>query len=327
MSRILKVSQSDYRLQVQSGGIITLDTGTTTGTVVITGNLDVKGTTTTVESSNTTVKDNILQLNYGQTGNGISSVLNYQAGLQIGRGSYADAQLLFDEQVTHYDQILGSNKSGTFVLKTNDGYLSGLQLSTITFDGLSDLMVDLKNQSTKVFRFENIDPTGYANLLLDSATERDYAIPNKKFITLYIQSGLVVPGQADVDRIYKAVSGVEKARVQATTSSTVDFAINSVLKAQLTSGGFTLDNINLNQNTISNTATTMILTSASNVVTVNSVLGITNQGSAPSAIANQNTLYSSASMGPGKSGVFFTNTSYGDELIAKNRSLLFSMLF
>jgi len=41
MSRILKVSQSDYRLQVQSGGSIVLDTGTSTGTVIITGNLDV----------------------------------------------------------------------------------------------------------------------------------------------------------------------------------------------------------------------------------------------------------------------------------------------
>jgi hypothetical protein len=44
MSRILKVNNSNYRLQVQGGGTITLDVGAVTsgGTVVITGNLMLK---------------------------------------------------------------------------------------------------------------------------------------------------------------------------------------------------------------------------------------------------------------------------------------------
>ena len=49
MSRIVKVSEDNYRVNVQPGGTITLDTGdlseSTIGTVVIVGNLDVKGAT------------------------------------------------------------------------------------------------------------------------------------------------------------------------------------------------------------------------------------------------------------------------------------------
>jgi hypothetical protein len=98
-----------------------LDTGTSVGTVVVTGNLDVKGTTTTVESTNTTVADNILQLNFGQSGNGISSALGYQSGIEIARGSYSNAQLLFNEQLSYYSSVSSGNVSGTFVIKTADG--------------------------------------------------------------------------------------------------------------------------------------------------------------------------------------------------------------
>ena len=325
MSRILKVSQGDYRVQVQSGGSITLDTGSNAGTVVITGNLDVQGTTTTVESTVTTVKDNIIQLNYGQTGNGISSALGYKSGIQIGRGNWDDAQFVFDDNVTHYDQITDTDINGTFVLRTMDGILSGLQVQTITIDGLTDLNFDLK-ETSKVLKLANTDPTSYANLLLETGAERDNAIPNKKFVSLYIQSGVVTPGMADVDKIYKTVSSVEKSRVQAYAYS-IDFTINSNLAAQITNTGMTINNINIVNDTVSNTLGTMIIAAASNLVTVNSVLGLTDQVSTPSYTAGQNKLYSTATLGPGKSGVFFTNINYADELVAKNRALLFSMLF
>ena len=43
MSRIVKVNQNDYRLQVKSGGIITLDVGNSPGKIAITGNLSLAG--------------------------------------------------------------------------------------------------------------------------------------------------------------------------------------------------------------------------------------------------------------------------------------------
>ena len=48
MSKVLKVENGNYKVTVQSGGTITLDTGVETGTTIVTGDLEVKGTTTTV---------------------------------------------------------------------------------------------------------------------------------------------------------------------------------------------------------------------------------------------------------------------------------------
>jgi len=48
MSRVVNVYNGDYKVAVQDGGNITLDTGNLEGNVIVTGNLEVKGTTTTV---------------------------------------------------------------------------------------------------------------------------------------------------------------------------------------------------------------------------------------------------------------------------------------
>ena len=55
MSRVLKVSNSDYRIKVKDSGSITLDTGLSLGTVYVTGDLVVKGNTTTINTSQTTI--------------------------------------------------------------------------------------------------------------------------------------------------------------------------------------------------------------------------------------------------------------------------------
>lgn len=317
MSRVLKVSQSDYRLQVQSGGNIILDTGSAVGLVTITGNLDVKGTTTTVESTNTTIKDNIVYINYGQTGNGISSTLDYRAGIQIDRGDLSDAQLVFDEQVTHVDPVLLEDVQGTFVLKTEDGRRSGLQLGTITTDGTTDLLFDMQNYDSIL---TIVNSTDYETRVTD-----DNNIPNRKFVTDYVSA---TGGTANVTNIhYPLVGASQLSRAEATASS-IDFVINSYLRAEITALGLSVDNINIFNNTIKNKSTSqLVLTANSNLVEVDSVLALINQGSNPTSSSGKNKIFSKAVVGPGKSGIFFTNTTTSDELVAKNRALLFSMLF
>jgi hypothetical protein len=72
------------------GGNITLDVGgngVNTGTVVITGNLDVRGTTTQIESINATIKDNTLILNSGEPNNTTpGGVTNGTSGIMVSRG-------------------------------------------------------------------------------------------------------------------------------------------------------------------------------------------------------------------------------------------------
>jgi len=64
------------------------------GNLTITGNLTVNGTNTVVNSTTVTTKDNILLVNYGETGSGVTSG---KAGIQVDRGDLADYQIVFDE--------------------------------------------------------------------------------------------------------------------------------------------------------------------------------------------------------------------------------------
>ena len=64
------------------------------GNVTIYGDLYVSGTTVTVDTENLTITDNIIVINSGETGAGVSRVV---AGLLVDRGSEPDYVFLFDE--------------------------------------------------------------------------------------------------------------------------------------------------------------------------------------------------------------------------------------
>jgi hypothetical protein len=319
MSRILKVSNGDYRLQVQNAGNIILDTGNAVGTVTITGNLDVKGVQTTVESSTTTVADNILSLNVGQTGNGISGALGYQSGIEILRGNYTTAQFVFKENVQHWNPVTATEVNGTFVLKTSDGALSGLQTNSITTDGTTNLVFDLKG-GTPVLSIVN--STNY-----ESRVVNDNDIPNRKFITDFVSGS---SGNIKVDRIFYPTSGTistSQSSIQA-SSGVISFDINQVVIAQVSAGGVTVGNLNVNGDTISNTGSNnLVLSANNNQIEVAGVLNLDNQGSNPSITAGVNKIYSSSTQGTGSTGIYFTNSKTNGELISSKKALLYSILF
>lgn len=78
-----------YNLSATGG--ITLASNTTIG-----GNLTITGTTTTVSTTNTTVTDNIVVYNSGEAGAGVAGGAG-KSGIEIDRGSLANAQFVFDE--------------------------------------------------------------------------------------------------------------------------------------------------------------------------------------------------------------------------------------
>jgi hypothetical protein len=325
MSRILKVSNGDYRIQVQSGGSIILDTGSATGTVTITGNLDVLGTQTVVESVNSYITDNIIQLNYNPnnpySGAGISSALGYQAGIEIGRGTLDWAEMVFSEQANHYDTLTSSTVAGTFQLKTrntstNSTALSGLQVRTITNDGVADLAFDLQGASPVL---KIVNSVNYESRVTDPNH-----IPNKKFVNDYVSA---TNGVANVTNIHYPVVGTESSSVY-TTSTSIEFSVGLVLKAAITSSGLAVNNLLLASDTVSNVgANNLVLTGTTNNVDVNAVLNLVNQGSTPSSVAGKTKLYSTSSEGPGRTGIYFVNnTPNADELVSKNRAVLLSIL-
>lgn len=332
MSRILKVSNGDYRIQVQAASpsatspAIILDTGVGVGTVTITGNLDVKGTTTTVESTNTTVKDNIIQLNYGQTGNGISSALNYQAGIEVERGNYSAAQFVFNESVQHYNAVTGTSVSGTFVAKTADGALNGIQVRTLANDGTADLVFDLQG-GTPVLRIAN--STNYYARLTDNND-----IPNLQYVQQYVASSYTPGGGqgiaivSSVQYPLNATLTGASSSIQATGSALL-FDIANTTISSVTASGFITGNVELTGNTVTNNSSNnLVLTATNNNVEVSGVLNLDNQGSIPSYVSGATKLYASSTVGPGRTGLYLTSSTVTtpDELISRQRATLLSIL-
>ena len=107
MSKVVRVQGGDYRIVVGSQGnpgTIYLDTSPNTnrtfpqGDVVITGDLTVLGKSTIVQSETLAIKDNIVYINQGETGDGVST-LGTTAGIEIDRGNATDVSILWDENL------------------------------------------------------------------------------------------------------------------------------------------------------------------------------------------------------------------------------------
>lgn len=84
-------------------------------TLLVTGNLSVTGTTTSVSSTNTTLTDNIITLNKGETGYGVTAVYS---GIEIDRGLSPKTSLRWNESLTRWEL---TTDGSTFVPITTGG--------------------------------------------------------------------------------------------------------------------------------------------------------------------------------------------------------------
>jgi len=109
-------TNGDYNIKTSEGARIRLDTGNGIGEVRVTGNLLVEGDTLTVSAENLDVVDNIIVLNSGETGAGVS--LRY-SGIQIDRGigtavnsgAEGPASIVYDETTDTWLFAHGSPES------------------------------------------------------------------------------------------------------------------------------------------------------------------------------------------------------------------------
>lgn len=75
-------------------------------TIVIDGNLTVMGSTTSVETINSVIQDNIIVLNEGEVGAGITEGT---AGIEVDRGSLANSTFTFNETGDVWEAKIGSS--------------------------------------------------------------------------------------------------------------------------------------------------------------------------------------------------------------------------
>ncbi len=105
MSKIVRVQNGDYKIVVgaqNAPGTIYLDTNPNSdrnfsqGEVIVTGDLTVLGKSTIIQSETLAIKDNIIYLNQGETGDGVST-LGTTSGFQVDRGNLIDVSVLWEE--------------------------------------------------------------------------------------------------------------------------------------------------------------------------------------------------------------------------------------
>jgi hypothetical protein len=340
MSKFLQVPNGDYTVTVQPGGNIVLNTGFDQGTVTITGDLLVAGTTTTINTANMTVEDNIILLNSGETGAGITLD---ESGIRIDRGALVDAYMVFDEDLQWADPVTATTKNGAFTFKDHTQALVGLRVNSISTGG-GDLY--LVNQGTgvisvtgttdyeeQVFTYVagNLDITGGPQ---GNGVQDDDYIPNAKSIVDYINGYFAGVFQ---DRIEEGDTAVETLDNSVTsTPSLVEVRVDGSVSAQFYNNRIELENIRISDTKIETTSSndTLVLSApGTGTVKVQDTLEITSLptlddvGLTPSAPDSGVKLYISARDVGGTGINFVHEDETRDEIISNNRALVYSMLF
>lgn len=331
MSKFLVVNNGDYTLKVQQGGNIRLDTGVSAGTVTITGDLIVEGDTTKLDVTELVVEDRIIRVNNNDTTP--SGVASPGTGIEFYNGRYnsfggsAMPQLLFTNDYSYQSPI--GQVTGGFIFKDVSGQLIGIRTHNISSD--SDIILEPGGGGVVT-----VDQLNYENLLTN-----DNDIPNKKYVDDEINA--VVIGAA----FPRITDGDSEVRVFDNSSTGVDTRIDTKIDGVLTS--FISKNyfdvysttINLNEVRIEGNE---ITTSSSNDDLILSAPGtgsvkfsdsliIKNRPSVLDPLADP--LFSTEGIklyaknpGTGDSGIYFVNTNNKrDELISKQRALVFSHMF
>lgn len=328
MSEFLQTN-GDYNIKVREGGVVKIDVGPPSagGNVVITSDLIVQGDTLTVEAENLNVRDNIIQLNFGEEGAGVS--LRY-SGLQIDRGTLDPASFFFDENDDSFNLATGS-PTGTFNYAN-----STLKLKKIT--------TDTSNPDLVLIGYGNGVISVQGTSSYENQVTQEYHIPNKKYVDDSIRDNPTFQIIDDNTRVIVSDKEVAGSLAYLTSNtgystfgeSAVSFVIDGALNSQFYANRTVIQGLEFNQNepdgpTIINTDTgnpnINLITFGTGKVKTNYAVEL-QQIAVDPAYVNNSTIAYAKQPSIGDTGLFFRNTNNNtDELISKNKALLFSMIF
>jgi len=350
MGQFLRVN-GDYNIRAGDGAKITLDTGPVAsgGSVRVTGNLVVEGDTFNISTTNLTIEDNVILLNTGEVGPGVSLIYS---GIEIERGNTTlvspqnNASFLYDESTDSWLLAHGS-APGPFNFDA-----SSLRLKQIVTNSTTD-SGDLTLIGTGTGVVKVIGTIAYE----DQVTHDD-DLPNKKYVDDSIQNNptfqIVAPQSQDTKVVIAdkeitpnlAATAGSLAYFTATTSyntfgeSAVSIIVDNALIGQFYSTRFEVGDLEIGGGPERNEITSRagitneniyVRTQGTGKLQTNYAIQIEKIGTVPGYVPNSVLLYTAAP-GIGTSGVYFVNDSaeiakQNGELISKNKALVFSMLF
>ena len=350
MGQFLRVN-GDYNIKTAEGAKIVLDTGPAAsgGSVRVTGDLVVEGETLTVAAENLNVSDNIITLNDGETGEGVTLIYS---GIEIDRGFQGDssaapaASFLFEE--TNSTWLLANNSApGPFNYDESNLRLRRIYTNPTTDDG--DLtLIGTGSGVVKVF-----GTTSY-----ETQVTHDDDLPNKKYVDDAILNNptfqIVAPQSQDTRVIitdkeitpnlaatagslqyFNTVTGYSTSG-----ESAVSVIVDNTLVGQFYSNRLEISDLEIGGGIDSNEITTKngitnlniyVRTQGTGKLQTNYAIQLEKTGTAPTYVSDNILLYGDTP-GTGTSGIWFVNDSaeaakQNGELISKNRALVFSMLF
>lgn len=301
MSRIVNVS-GDYKLTVANGGKITLDAGS--GSVYVNGDLYVSGTTTSVNSTDTYITDNIITLNDGELGSGISNP-SKSSGFEVNRGTLPTVQLVFNEN------------DNAFVLKTITNTLVSLKTNSIITDGSN---LNLIGFGTAV-----ISVAGTNNYELNVSNDDD--IPNVKWVQSYVNEYYELQPP---DSIKKNDSILRIIDFNDSSDAVLQLKLNDNIQAEFSQSQVSFQNLTFQSSVIDSQLGDLQLVSNENV-SINPVLKMKFSSFEPAINTDGIRIYAKQITQSNKSvagtGIYFVNNVDRDELISRRKALAYSMIF
>ena len=315
-------TNGDYNIKTSEGGTIKLDTGPGVGTVRVTGNLLVEGDTLTVSAENLNVNDNVITLNYGETGAGVT--LRY-SGIQIERGSETSAALIFDENDNTWIFGLGTPET-SFNYSDSKIRLKEIKTNADTDSG------DLTLIGTGVGVVKVVGTLNYETQVTD-----DDDIPNKRYVDDAIQNNPTFQVLTNDSRVIvtdKDTAGSLAYLTDQTGHSTFgESGISVIVDGQLNSQFFrnrtVIQDLEFLDNEITNNSTNTDIsfrTQGTGKIKTNYAFQFEKIAVTPASVSDSVIVYS-AEPSVGTTGLWFVNSARSGELINKNKALVFSMIF
>ena len=328
---LIPLTKADPFFPEQTGTVNTIN-----GKVVVTGNLEVWGEQTIVSTTDLSIEDNIIVLNRNESGAGVSGA--GISGIEIARGSFLNARWIWDDNVPWTDPANGGTiDTGLWSPQDVNGRIVGIQTVSIATNG-EDL--NLIGQTGSGGSNGVVSVYGTNNY--EANVTQDDHIPNKK----YVDDGIAAYFLSNYTfRIEDGTTTTSYVEVRDSERTTVDSKVvigldnNEVMSINATYTD--IEDIRIEDNTIGsiNEFDDLILQSnGTGSVKINDNLlldptphlafnGVDPTIVDPVAPAEGVKMYSKT-QGPGATNIYYVNeTGRADELISKNRALLYGMLF
>jgi hypothetical protein len=331
----------DYRIQTKTNGQLTLDTGLNTGTVVITGSLDVRGTTTVVQATNASIKDNTLVLNAGETN---SYVTLGTSGLIVDRGNGASlsnaATFLYNDEAGndgftwHTTDI---SQRGIFEFKVA-GNVSAIKVNAIRVDEGSAPRVG-GYPRLNIFGSDNpgtvISVAGtlnYEDRIID-----DDDIPNKAYVDIAVQSAQTTANVQKIVQQQTSIGAYDVSQGGYQGSNVSEVVVE--FTTGVPSMRFTQNNVNFGNSIlftegtitradIANADADLYLEPKGNgTIIIRKALRLTDQAVAPLANTNTTAIYTTGVVGPGGTGIYYVNKDTSGEFISRKRAIIYGLIF